>query len=319
MGPDASLRASPSADDGHRRAGEVAVEVDSLTVRFGHLEAVAGASFQAAYGEVLAVLGPNGAGKTTTIEALEGYRRPSAGRLRVAGLDPFTRRRELARRVGVVLQRGGVYPMMSAERVLALFASYYDDARRPGELLERLDLRRVAKTAYKRLSGGEQQRLALALALVGKPQILFLDEPTAGVDPGGRIAVRDVLAGLRRDGICVVLTSHELDEVERLADRVVMLTRGKVAAAGRPSEIAGPPESIRFVTAPGIDAQSLGVVMGAEVTEGPGGRYVIGRQPSPGVLSQLAAWLAERDLVLEELDAGRERLEDVFLRLSREE
>ncbi|MGH9299390.1 MAG: ABC transporter ATP-binding protein, partial [Acidimicrobiales bacterium] len=183
-----------------------AIEVESLRVLYGERAAVDGITFSAEKGEVLALLGPNGAGKTTTVETLEGYRRPTSGRVRVLGLDPVADHANLVKRVGVVLQRGGVYPMMSTERVLELFASYYEDPRPPGELIELLGLTEVVHTPYKRLSGGEQQRVALGLALVGRPEVVFLDEPTAGVDPAGRIAVRDVVSSLRDEGACILLT-----------------------------------------------------------------------------------------------------------------
>ncbi len=296
-------------------AGAPAVEVESLQVRYGELVAVDGVSFTAGHGEVVALLGPNGAGKTTTIEVLEGFRRPDGGRVRVGGLDPFSERAAVTRRLGVVLQRGGVYPMMSPERALRLFASYYDNPRPPAELIDLLGLTSVARTPYKRLSGGEQQRLALALALVGRPDIACLDEPTAGVDPAGRIAVRDVIADLRAGGVCILLTSHELDEVERLADRIVIIDHGRVVAAGRQGEIGGTSETIRFSSAPGLDVAGLALAMGVPVTEGPPGRYTVALAPSPVRIATLTSWLAERDVALDALDAGREPLEDVFLRL----
>ena len=292
-----------------------AVEVEGLTVAYGELVAVDGVSFAAHRGEVLAVLGPNGAGKTSTLEAIEGYRRPSAGRVAVEGLDPFRHHEAVTRLVGVMLQRGGIYPMMSARRALRLFASYYDEPADPGELLAVLGLDSVADQPSKRLSGGEQQRLALALALVGRPRVVFLDEPTAGVDPVGRLAVRDVVARLRDDGVCVVLTSHELDEVERLADRVVLLHHGQVAAAGRPDELGGGVEEIRFSMQAAVDVSELAALLGAEVLEREPGRYVAATAPTPAAVAALTGWLAEHDLVLGGLGPGREHLEEVFLRL----
>ncbi|HKH87626.1 MAG TPA: ABC transporter ATP-binding protein [Acidimicrobiales bacterium] len=293
-----------------------AVEVDHLVVRYGSLVAVDGVSFEADAGEVVALLGPNGAGKTTTVETLEGFRRADAGAVRVLGLDPWSDHSKLTARVGVVLQRGGVYPVMSAERAVRLFASYYEDPRDPDELIDLVGLRSVARTPFKRLSGGEQQRLALALALVGKPTVAFLDEPTAGVDPAGRIAVRDVVAGLRSEGVCVILTSHELDEVQRLADRVVIVDHGRVVAAGRQGEIQGESEELRFAAEPGLAVVELSARLGVRVTEGPPGEYLVSTQPVPALVAALTAWLAERDLALGDLRAGRQRLEDVFLRLT---
>jgi ABC-2 type transport system ATP-binding protein len=293
-----------------------AVEVEHLVVRYGSLVAVDGVSFDADAGEVVALLGPNGAGKTTTVETLEGYRRPDGGAVRVLGLDPWTDHRSLTARIGVVLQRGGIYPIMSAERAVRLFASYYEDPRDPDELLDLVGLRSVAHTPFKRLSGGEQQRLALALALVGRPSVAFLDEPTAGVDPAGRIAVRDVVAGLRAAGVCVILTSHELDEVQRMADRVVIVDHGKVVAAGRQGEIQGGAEELRFAAEPGLAVDELAERLGVPVTEGPPGEYLVAAPPAPALVASLTAWLAERNLALGDLRAGRQRLEDVFLRLT---
>jgi ABC-2 type transport system ATP-binding protein len=293
-----------------------AVEVEHLVVRYASLVAVDGVSFVADVGEVVALIGPNGAGKTTTIETLEGYRRADAGSVRVLGLDPWSDHTRLTARIGVVIQRGGVYPVMSAERAVRLFASYYENPRDPDELIDVVGLRSVARTPYKRLSGGEQQRLALALALVGNPSVAFLDEPTAGVDPAGRIVVRDVVAALRSEGVCVILTSHELDEVQRLADRVVIVDHGKVVAAGRQGELQGESEELRFAAEAGLAVGELGARLGARVSEGPPGEYVVSAPPVPALVAALTAWLAERDLALGDLRAGRQRLEDVFLRLT---
>ncbi|MGH9172060.1 MAG: ABC transporter ATP-binding protein [Acidimicrobiales bacterium] len=297
------------------QAGGSAVEVDDLRVSFGSRLAVDGISFAASAGEVLAILGPNGAGKTTTVETIEGYRSPDSGKVRVLGADPVADRAAVVPRLGVVLQRGGIYPMMSPSRALALFASYYKAARDPAELIEALGLQEVAKTPYKRLSGGEQQRLALGLAIVGRPDVACLDEPTAGVDPAGRAAVREIIAGLRDDGVCVVLTSHELDEVERLADRVVIIDHGKVVAAGALSEIGGSEGEIRFESDRGLDTASLSQALSAEVTETKPGHYLAPTPPSPEVIAILAAWLGERGLALGRIEAGKEKLESIFLRL----
>jgi len=293
-----------------------AVEVDRLVVRYGSLVAVDEITFDADFGEVVALLGPNGAGKTTTVETLEGFRRADSGRVRVLGLDPWSDHTKLTARVGVLLQRGGIYPIMSAEWAVRLFAAYYEDPRDPDELIDLVGLGSVARTPYKRLSGGEQQRLALALALIGKPRVAFLDEPTAGVDPAGRIAVRDVVVALRTSGVCVILTSHELDEVQRLADRVVIVDHGRVVAAGRQGEIQGGSEELRFAAEPGLAIGDLSVRLGARVSEGPPGEYLVPAPPVPALVAELAAWLAERDLQLGDLRAGRQRLEDVFLKLT---
>jgi ABC-2 type transport system ATP-binding protein len=298
-----------------------ALEVTGLVVRYGAVVAVDGVDLQAAAGEVLAVLGRNGAGKTSTIEAIEGYRRTAAGTIRVLGLDPQRGRdhRQLTRRVGVMLQRGGVYPAMGPAEALRLFARYYDRPENPEVLLERLALTgAVARNPWRRLSGGEQQRLSLALALVGRPEVVFLDEPTAGVDPQGRQSIRAVIAELRAAGVCVVLTTHELDEAERVADRIVIVDHGRVVAAGTIAELtASGGEAVFTFQAPvGIDIAALGRRLGSEVAEDRPGEYRVSSPGLPATLAELAAWLAEHDLALTDLRAGRERLEDVFLRLT---
>ena len=214
-----------------------AVQVTGLTVRYGPAgtpPAVDDLHLSAEAGEVLVVLGPNGAGKTSTVETLEGYRRPVAGDVRVLGLQPIADHAALMSRIGVMLQRGGVYPMLGPRRVLDLFAAYYPDPLPTDGLLDLVSLRAVAATPWRHLSGGEQQRLSLALALIGRPEVAFLDEPTAGVDPEGRIAVRAVVAGLKDEGVCVVLTTHELGEAEKMADRIVILSSGRIVLEGTP-------------------------------------------------------------------------------------
>ena len=294
-----------------------ALSVEQLVVRYGDRTAVDGISLAAEPGTVLALLGPNGAGKTTTVETLEGYRRPSGGRVRVLGLDPVTDRAAVIPRIGVMLQRGGVYPTMPVQAALRLFASYYADPVPVGDLLDRLDLRTVARTPWRRLSGGEQQRLSLALALVGRPEVAFLDEPSAGMDPAARRVLWDVIRGLRDDGVTVLLTTHHLEEAERLADRVVILDAGRVVAEGSPAELmrAGGDE-VRFGAAPGIDVAGMGRALGGTVVEEHPGEYLVSLPPSPATVARLTAWLAEHDIPVADIRAGRQTLEDVFLRLT---
>ena len=295
-----------------------AVAVSDLVVRYGTVTAVDGVSLVAEPGEVLALLGPNGAGKTTTVETLEGYRRPASGTVRVLGHDPVTERRAVLPAIGVMLQRGGVYPTMGPAAVLRLFASYYHDPADPAELLERMDLGRVARTPWRRLSGGEQQRLSLALALVGRPEVAFLDEPTAGVDPQGRLAIRAEVRRLRDEGVCVLLTTHELDEAEKVADRVVIVDRGRVVATGTPAELmrAGGGGDIRFGAPAGLDVAALAAAVAAPVVEERPGEYRVDAEASPDRVAALTAWLAREGHPLADLRAGRQTLEDVFLRLT---
>ena len=294
-----------------------AIDVSGLVVRYGDITAVADLSFSAEPGQVLALLGPNGAGKTTTVETLEGYRAPTAGAVRVLGLDPRRDRATLMPRIGVMLQTGGVYPGIRPVEVLRLFAEFFDRPEDPDELLERVGLRAVARTPWRRLSGGEQQRLSLALALIGRPEVAFLDEPTAGIDVAGRRVVREVIRDLRASGVCVVLTTHELEDAERLADDVVIIDHGRLVVRGTPADLmtAGRDE-IHFGAPPGLDVGSLGARLAAPVTEVAAGEYLVDAPHAPATVATLTSWLAANDLPLADLRAGRQKLEDVFLRLT---
>jgi ABC-2 type transport system ATP-binding protein len=302
-----------------------AVEVTGLTVRYGPpgtAAAVDGLDLTAAAGEVLVVLGPNGAGKTSTVETLEGYRRPAAGEVRVLGLHPIADHAALSGRIGVMLQRGGVYPVLGPRRVLDLFAGYYAEPVPADELLELVGLRAVAGTPWRHLSGGEQQRLSLALALVGRPDVAFLDEPTAGVDPEGRLAVRAVVAKLRERGVCVVLTTHELGEAEKMADRIVILAAGRVLLEGTPQGLtaaAGPgpggPRVVTFGAPPALDVVALAAAVGpgTTATETAAGRYRVEASAveTPALTAAVANFLAARGATLTDLATGK-TLEDVY-------
>jgi ABC-2 type transport system ATP-binding protein len=299
--------------------GAAVVECRELVVRYGDTVAVDGLSLAARPGAVLALLGPNGAGKTSTLETLEGFRRPTSGTVRVLGLDPVAQRRQVVARIGVMLQRGGLYPVLGPRRALQLFSRYYDTPDDPDRLLELVGLGGVARTPWKQLSGGEQQRLSLALALVGRPQVLFLDEPTAGVDPEGRLVVRQVIDDQRRAGVCVLLTTHELPEAERLADDVVILSAGKAVARGTVDELGRSEAAIRFRSPPGLDVLALAAALGAspaEVREVRTGEYAVAGEATPARIAALAAWFEEQGLPLDDLRAGRGSLEDVYLALT---
>ncbi len=313
-----------------RGSDQPPVEVSALVVRYGRRTAVDRLSLTAGRGEVLALLGPNGAGKTTTVETLEGYRRPDDGSVRILGLDPVADRRALVPHIGVMLQRGGIYPMLGPRRALELFAAFYEDPEDVDRMLDLVSLTAVARTPWRHLSGGEQRRLALALALVGRPDVVFLDEPTAGVDPEGRLGIRDVVADLRDRGVCVLLTTHELAEAERMADRVIIVHEGRALAAGTPAELAagaaargdargegrgggaGTGPAITFGAPPGLDVAALGEAIGAVVVEGAAGRYRVAAPASPALTARLAGWLAEHDAALTDLRTGR-TLEEAYL------
>jgi ABC-2 type transport system ATP-binding protein len=299
-----------------------AVDVESLTITYGDVRAVDDLTFSAEAGEVTCVLGPNGAGKTSTIEALEGLRRPASGRLSVGGLDPQADHGALTERIGVMLQEGGIHPALRPPEVMRHAAALYSRSLSPGPLLDRLGLAGLERRTYRQLSGGEQRRLALAVALVGRPQVAFLDEPTAGVDPAGRQVIRQVIAELRSDGVTVLLTTHDLDEAERVADRVVIVDHGRLVADGTIAELVTGPgagDQVRFGGPAGIDTEDLAEHLGGiPVTETAPGDYEVDAPPTPANVAAITAWLAEHDLPLADLRAGRQRLEDVFLRLTSE-
>lgn len=246
-----------------------AVEINNLRVTFGDLVAVDDVTLHVDYGEIVTLLGPNGAGKTTAVETLLGFRAPSSGTVRLHGLDPRRDHQEMVVRTGALLQRGGVWFPMSPAEVLELTATYYDAPREPAELLTLLDLDRCARTPWRRLSGGEQQRTLLALALIGRPRVLVLDEPTTAVDPEGRQVIRSIIRAERDRGCALLITTHELDEAERLSDRLVIMNHGHVVTQGTLDELAGHPEIIVETSIP-VDPSLLAASLGCTVTsDGP--------------------------------------------------
>jgi ABC-2 type transport system ATP-binding protein len=274
-------------------------------------------SFTVARGETFALLGPNGAGKTTTIEILEGYRSADGGSVRVLGLDPRRDAARLKPRIGIMLQQGGVYPQIRPLEALRLFAAFYPSPADPEELLALVGLRAAVRTPYRRLSGGEQRRLALGLALVGRPEIVFLDEPTTGMDPQARQATWEVVRSLRAGGATVLLTTHYLEEAERLADRVAIIRQGRLIALGSPAELtraAG--REVRFSAPPGLDVAALGARLGAPVREERPGSYVVVAEPTPALLAELTAGLRDAGALLTELRVARRTLEETFLALT---
>ena len=296
-----------------------AVEVDGLVKAYRGHRAVDGLSLAVRRGTLLALLGPNGAGKTTTIEICEGFRTADAGTVRVLGLPPSAP--ELRARVGVMLQDGvGGYRDARAIELLTLFASYAARPLDPAELLDLVGLAGSAHTAVKRLSGGQQQRLSLALALVARPELVFLDEPTAGMDPQARRVTWELIRQLRADGVSIVLTTHFLDEAEQLADRVVVIDSGRVVAEGSPAELtrAGAEGQIRFRAQAGLRLTSLISALpdGSSAVEQPAGHYLVAGPVSPQLLATLTAWCAAQGVLAEHLTVERRSLEDVFLDLT---
>jgi len=298
---------------------ELALEVTDLHKRYGDVAAVAGLSLQVKAASITAILGPNGAGKTTTLECCEGYRRADSGEIRVLGLDPGRDRGALNARIGVMLQAGGIYPSVRAEDILRHTARLYAHPLDPAMLIDRLGLEAARRTTYRRMSGGQQQRLSLAMAIVGRPELVFLDEPTSGLDPQARRATWDLVRELKADGVTVVITTHLMDEAEELADAVIIIDHGKVVAAGPTRELTGEAEGqLRFEGPPGLDLDALLTALppGSEAVEVAAGRYAVSGGGGPRLLAAVAAWCADHDVMPQGLRTDRRTLEDVFLELT---
>lgn len=302
-----------------------AVEVTSLAKRYGSVVAVADVSLRAAAGEITAVLGPNGAGKTTTIEICAGLRAADDGTAYVLGLHP--RNPALRARVGVMPQGGsgasGVYPSARVGEVLRLYAAFHAESLLVDPLLERLGLAKVVSTPWRRLSGGEQQRLSLALAVVGRPEVVFLDEPTAGLDVQGRHATWELIGDLRAAGVTIVLTTHMLDEAEQLADEIVIVDAGRVVAHGTPASLtarAGTPREMRFDAPAELPLAELltNLPAGSTASEPTPGRYVVSGEVTPAFVAAVTSWCAERGVMPDRMTTGARTLEEVFLELTGE-
>ncbi len=314
--------------------GPAAIEVRGLRKVYAGRAVVDGLDLDVPAGTIGALLGPNGAGKTTTVEILEGYRRSDAGQVRVLGLDPARDGSALRGRVGLMLQGGGIYPQARPREILRLYARFYRHPQDPDDLLERLGLVDVATTRYRVLSGGQRQRLGLALALVGRPELVLLDEPTAGMDPAAKAATRELIGSLREAGVTVLLTTHELADVERLADGIAIVDRGRIVATGSLTELlAGSAAGLRFrLAGPLSDADRAALAAAIRARPGAGtgdtggprveddggdGRYRIeGIAPEPWLVSLVTAWAAERGLPIVELRTGGASLEERYLELT---
>jgi ABC-2 type transport system ATP-binding protein len=263
-------------------------------MRYGDKTAVDGLSLCVERGTITAVLGPNGAGKTTTLETCEGFRKPQSGTVRVLGLDPVKQRRELLPRIGVMLQSGGAWSGVRAEEMLRHIAALHANPLPVDMLVERLGLGDCGKTPFRRLSGGQQQRLGLAMAVIGRPELVFVDEPTAGMDPAARRTTWELLQELRADGVTIVLTTHYLEEAERLADMVHIIDRGTLIASGSPEELTrGSSATVRLV----VDRE-------------------LAPDTSDALRASIAAWSAEHGVDVQSINFGSRTLEDVFLRLT---
>ena len=300
-----------------------AVEIGRLVKRYGQTTAVDGLTLRAACGEVTGILGPNGAGKTTTVEICEGYRKPDGGTVRVLGLDPVRDAKALRPRVGVMLQSGGIPPSVPAADYLTLLSRFHARPLAVPALLDLVGLTSVARTAYKRLSGGQQQRLSLAAAVIGRPELVFLDEPTAGMDPQARHATWDLIGQLRAAGVSIILTTHFMEEAERLCDHVAIIDHGQLVAEGTPGQLTGTIGQLRFRAEPGLDIESLLAALppASLAKESPAGHYVIEVPGAvdPRLLAAVTAWCAERGVLANSLRIESRTLEDVFLELTGKE
>lgn len=295
-----------------------ALEIRDLVKKFGSKTAVNGISLTVDQGSILAFLGPNGAGKTTTIEICEGFTSPTSGSVRVLGIDPTTDPNEVRRRVGIMLQGGGSYSGIKVGEMLRLAASYNENPLDPEWLMDTLGLKNLEKTTYRRLSGGQQQRLSLALALIGRPELVFLDEPTAGMDAQSRLLVWKMIAQLREDGVTVVLTTHLMDEAEALADKVIIIDHGEVVASGSTDSLRhmyAASKEISFSTATSFDitaANTGGLTIEAVRPLS----YVLKQEPTPEAIQLIATEAARQGVQITELSTDNRSLEDVFLTIT---
>src|SRR5690349_14700341 len=298
---------------------QYAIEIEGLRKAYDDLEAVRGISFSVAPGEVFCLLGPNGAGKATTTEILEGYRARSAGDVRVLGHDPELGERALRERVGIVLQEAAAQAELTVAEVLTMYGRYYPRRRSPAELLALVGLEGRADVRVKLLSGGQRRRLDLALALVGDPDLLFLDEPTTGFDPSARRQAWSTIKDLCRLGKTVFLTTHFMDEAQALADRVAVMVDGRLIAIGTPAEIGGrdtAPTEIAFALPAGVALSDLPDLGDARVSEPAAGRALVVSGAGVRTSHAITGWALERGHELRGFSVSQPSLEDIYLRLT---
>ena len=301
-------------------ASDPAIQVSGLVKRYGSRAVVDALSFEVQRGEIFALLGPNGAGKSTTVEILEGYRRRDEGTVRVLGLDPISEARDLKPRIGIMLQGGGLYLTMTPREAVHLFAAFYPHPNDPDEILSLVGLDDAAGTRYRRLSGGQKQRLSLALALIGRPELVFLDEATAGMDPQARRLTWNMIRSLRDSGVTVLLTTHYLEEAERLADRVAIIDAGRLIKIGTPSDLAGLEVGrVRLRTAMPVDLEVLrSLPAAAGVQQNGDGLVELETGNAPQLLVEITERLRDAGVPILELRVGSGSLEELFLRLTGE-
>jgi ABC-2 type transport system ATP-binding protein len=303
---------------------DLAIQVSDLRKSYGRNEAVRGIDLEVPEGAVFAFLGPNGAGKTTTVEILEGYRDRTSGAVQVLGVDPAAARRSWRERIGIVLQQVDLQPLLTVRETLSLYAGYFANPRPVDETIGLVGLADKADDRVGRLSGGQKRRVDVGIALIGDPELLFLDEPTTGFDPTARRQAWDVIANLRTLGKTILLTTHYMDEAQALADEVAIIARGEIVARGAPAELGGRGKAetqISFRLPNGLEAGELPPAVAAAVAEGARDRerlVVATPEPVP-VLHALTSWALERQVVLLDLEVKRPSLEDVYLELTGDE
>jgi ABC-2 type transport system ATP-binding protein len=322
IGGAAAMTISPDqAGAGSGSGDETVIDISGLRMRYGSFEAVRGIDLHVRRGEVFAFLGPNGAGKTTTVEILEGYRQRTAGEVTVLGQDPRRGGPSWRARIGVVLQESEPERDLTASECLRLYAGYYPAPRDVDETLALVGLSDKADSIATRLSGGQRRRLDVALALIGNPELVFLDEPTTGFDPSARRAAWDMISGLRALGVTVFLTTHYMDEAEHLADRVAVIAEGRIVAEGTPATLAGRQHAaaeIRFSLPAGASADELPEAVRRAVAETDGDRVLARASNTVAVLGPLIRWAEDRGADLADLDVRRPSLEDIYLSLTDE-
>jgi ABC-2 type transport system ATP-binding protein len=298
--------------------GDAVISVSDLRMRYGAHEALTGVSFDVFRGELFALLGPNGAGKTSTVEILEGYRHRTGGQIRVLGADPWQAGRAWRARIGVMLQETAPEPDLTVAECLGLYGGYFPDPWPPGDLLELTGLSRQSGQRAARLSGGQQRKLDLALALIGRPLVLFLDEPTTGFDPAARRDAWDTIAALKNTGTTIILTTHYMEEAERLADRVAVIAAGAVVSQGPPGRLVArqATPTITFTLPVGLTTADLPEPVPHAASSTPDGRVTL-PCPSPlPALRLLADWAERTGHDLPDLEVRRPTLEDAYLELT---
>ncbi|MBG9356518.1 ATP-binding cassette domain-containing protein [Corynebacterium diphtheriae] len=304
----------------HASSDSPVLSLTNLVKSFGEKQAVAGITLSVYQGEVFALLGPNGAGKSTTIQMCEGFIKPSSGSVTILGMNPATEGDAVRQQIGIMLQSGGSYSGIRVSEMLDLAASYSENPLDPEWLLDVLGLQGVRKTTYRRLSGGQQQRLSLALAIIGRPRMVFLDEPTAGLDAQSRLVVWDLISSLKRDGVTVILTTHLMDEAQALADRVAIIDRGKIITSGTTQELLtsapGQQTAVMTTAAPLEISKIIAAIPNLAISELRPLRYRVASADLAGALSKLARVARQKNVLITSWTTDTQNLEDIFLSIT---